>query len=145
VSGNALRENDWVLKARTVQGLRKLVDYPEVKEVAERLGASPAQVLIAWGASRGLSVVCKSVQKGRWTDRVTLLVILTLGSRADRVIKNFQQVTLSKEDSEKLSEIAHNNHIRFNVPITYSPKWSINVFDEAIEKEVQTEYTVKLV
>jgi hypothetical protein len=75
VSGNALGENDWVLKTRTVQGLRKLVDYPEVKEVAERLGASPAQVLIAWGASRGLSVVCKSVQKGRWTDRVTLYII----------------------------------------------------------------------
>jgi L-glyceraldehyde reductase len=145
-----LGENDWVLKTRTVQGLRKLVDYPEVKEVAERLGASPAQVLIAWGASRGLSVVCKSVQKGRWTDRVTLyiialLVILTLGSRADRIIKNFQQVALSKEDSEKLSGIAQNNHVRFNVPITYSPKWSINVFDEAIEKEGQTEYTVKLV
>jgi L-glyceraldehyde reductase len=73
------------------------------------------------------------------------LGILTLGSRADRIIKNFQQVALSKEDLEKLSGIAQNNHFRFNVPITYSPKWSINIFDEAIEKEDQTEYTVKLV
>lgn len=43
----------------------KLVDYPEVKEVAERLGATTAQVLIAWGVSRGYSVIPKSVQKGK--------------------------------------------------------------------------------
>jgi diketogulonate reductase-like aldo/keto reductase len=54
-----------VLKRKTVQGKRKLVDYPEVKEVAEQLGATTAQVLIAWGVSRGYSVIPKSVQKGR--------------------------------------------------------------------------------
>jgi L-glyceraldehyde reductase len=47
-----------------VQGKKRLVDYPEVKEVAERLGATTAQVLIAWGAYRGYSVIPKSVQKG---------------------------------------------------------------------------------
>jgi diketogulonate reductase-like aldo/keto reductase len=57
--------NDCVLKRKTVQGKRKLVDYPEVKEVAEQLGATTAQVLIAWGVSRGYSVIPKSVQKGR--------------------------------------------------------------------------------
>lgn len=60
---------DCVLKRKTVQGKRKLVDYPEVKEVAERLGATTAQVLIAWGVSRGYSVIPKSVQKG--TPRTT--------------------------------------------------------------------------
>jgi len=108
-----------------IQGKRKLVDYPEVKEVAERLGATTAQVLIAWGVSRGYSVIPKSVQK-------------------DRIIKNFEQITLSKEDYEKISEIGKNNHVRFNIPITYSPKWMVNVFDEAVEKEAQTEYVVKL-
>jgi len=50
---------------KPVQGKRKLVDYPEVKEVAERLGATTAQVLIAWGVLRGYSVIPKSVQKGK--------------------------------------------------------------------------------
>ncbi len=42
----------------------KLVDYPEVKEVADRLGATTAQVLVAWGVYRGYSVIPKSVQRG---------------------------------------------------------------------------------
>jgi L-glyceraldehyde reductase len=58
--------SDGVLKGKTVQGKRKLVDYPEVKEVADRLGVTTAQVLIAWGVSRGYSVIPKSVQKGKW-------------------------------------------------------------------------------
>ena len=57
--------SDGALKRRTVQGKRKLVDYPEVKEVADRLGVTTAQVLIAWGVSRGYSVIPKSVQKGK--------------------------------------------------------------------------------
>jgi L-glyceraldehyde reductase len=64
--------------------------------------------------------------------------------RADRIIENFEQVTLSEEDYQKISQIGKNNHVRFNIPITYSPKWSINIFDEEIEKEARTEYTVKL-
>jgi len=114
-----------VLKTRTVQGKKKVVDYPEVKEVAERLGVTAAQVLVAWDVSRGYSVIPKSVNK-------------------DRIIENFEQVTLSEEDYQKISQIGKNNHVRFNIPITYSPKWSINIFDEEIEKEARTEYTVKL-
>ena len=64
--------------------------------------------------------------------------------RTDRIVKNFEQITLSKEDYEQISEIGKNNHIRFNIPITYSPKWSINLFDEVVEREAQTNYTVKL-
>lgn len=66
------------------------------------------------------------------------------GSRAERIIKNFEQVALNKGDYEKISEIGKNSHVRFNIPITYSPKWSINVFDEEIEKEAQTKNTIKL-
>jgi hypothetical protein len=28
--------------------------------------------------------------------------------------------------------------------MTYSPRWMVNVFDEAVEKETETEYVVKL-
>lgn len=70
---------------------------------------------------------------------------MTLTCRfADRIIKNFEQVTLSKEDYDKISKIGENNHVRFNVPIMYSPKWMVNIFDEAVEKETKTEYVVKL-
>lgn len=47
-----------------ITGKTKLVDYPEVKDIADRLGATSAQVLIAWGAYDGCSVIPKSVQKG---------------------------------------------------------------------------------
>ena len=62
----------------------------------------------------------------------------------DRVVKNFEQITLSKEDYEKISEIGKNNHVRFNIPITYLPQWSINLFDEGVETEAQVDYRVKL-
>lgn len=61
-----------MLKRRTVQGKRKLVDYPEVKEVAERLGVTTAQVLIAWGATRGYSVIPKSVKRGKLPSKVPI-------------------------------------------------------------------------
>jgi L-glyceraldehyde reductase len=69
---------------------------------------------------------------------------LCFGCRTDRIVTNFEQVTLNEEDYRKISQIGKNNHLRFNIPITYSPKWSINLFDEEIEKEARAEYAVKL-
>jgi L-glyceraldehyde reductase len=65
VSRYALTKSYVVLERRTVQNKRKIVDYPEVKEVAERLGVTAGQVLIAWGVARGYSVIPKSVNKGK--------------------------------------------------------------------------------
>ncbi|KAJ3479740.1 hypothetical protein NLI96_g8848 [Meripilus lineatus] len=100
-------------------GKLKIVDYPEVQAVATKLGATPAQVLVAWGVYRGYSVIPKSVQESR-------------------IKSNFQQVTLSKEDYDTISSIGHNKHTRFNTPITYNTpndkKWDINIFDEEAEK-----------
>ncbi|KAH9022446.1 Aldo/keto reductase [Lactarius hengduanensis] len=108
-----------------LQGKTKLVDYPEVKEVADRLGATTAQVLVGWGVYRGYSVIPKSVQK-------------------DRIVSNFEQIALSKEDYEKISDIGKNNHVRFGTPMSFTPKWSINLFDEKVETEGQADYLVKL-
>lgn len=47
-----------------ITGKQKLVEYEAVKVIADRLGATPAQVLIAWGAYDGCSVIPKSVQEG---------------------------------------------------------------------------------
>ena len=67
-------------------GKPQLTDNGVVKEIAEKLGATTAQVLVAWGAYRGYSVIPKSVQESR-------------------IKSNFQQVELSKEDYEKITEL----------------------------------------
>jgi diketogulonate reductase-like aldo/keto reductase len=36
-----------------------------VKSIAQKLDATEAQVLIAWGVKRGYSVIPKSVQEGK--------------------------------------------------------------------------------
>lgn len=76
-----------------VVGKDKLTEHPIVEEVAKKLGATTAQVLVAWGAHRGYSVIPKSVQESR-------------------IISNFKQVELSQEDYEKISTIGHGNYTR---------------------------------
>lgn len=98
-------------------GKPKLTDHPVVHEVAKKLNATPAQVLVAWGAHRGYSVIPKSVQE-------------------ERIISNFKQVELSKEDFEKVSNIGVGNRTRFNIPwTTCNPNWDINCFGEPEEAE----------
>lgn len=75
-------------------GLPHLTDHPVIQEVAKKLGSTSAQVLIAWGAQRGYSVIPKSIQE-------------------ERIISNFKQIELSDEDFNKVSAIGHNNHTRF--------------------------------
>ena len=104
-------------------GKKMLTDYDAVKEVAEKLGATPAQVLVAWGAYRGYSVIPKSV-------------------REERIVSNFKQIELSKEDYERITAIGHGNYVRHNIPFTYKPKWDVNIFDEPIEK--QASFKVKI-
>lgn len=74
-------------------GIKKLTEEPVVEEIAKKLGATTAQVLVAWGAHRGQSVIPKSVQE-------------------ERIISNFKQVTLSEEDFEKISALGKGRHLR---------------------------------
>lgn len=48
-----------------MRGVKKLIDYEEVKEIADGIGASPAQVLLAWATYDGCSVIPKSVHEGK--------------------------------------------------------------------------------
>lgn len=104
-------------------GKPMLTENAAVKEVAEKLGATPAQVLVAWGVYRGYSVIPKSVQEGR-------------------IISNFKQVALSEEDYEKVTAIGVGNFERFNIPIRFKPKWDIALFGEELEKTAT--YQVKI-
>ncbi|KAJ7799979.1 NADP-dependent oxidoreductase domain-containing protein [Mycena olivaceomarginata] len=104
-------------------GIKKLTEEPVVEEIAKKLGATTAQVLVAWGAHRGQSVIPKSVQE-------------------ERIISNFKQVTLSEEDFEKISALGKGRHLRYNIPYRYTPKWDISLFDE--EAEAQAANKVKI-
>lgn len=60
-AGQTLRVPDIVL----VVEKPRLTEHPVVKRVADKIGATTGQVLIAWGAKRGFSVLAKSVQEGK--------------------------------------------------------------------------------
>lgn len=45
-------------------GLPMLTEHPRMKEVAKKLEATEAQVLVAWGAYREYSFVPKSIHEG---------------------------------------------------------------------------------
>lgn len=106
-----------------LRGEKKLTESPQVVEVAQKNNVDPAQVLIAWGVHRGYSVIPKSV-----TD--------------SRIKKNFEQITLSDEDYQKVTEIGKDRHVRFNVGFLYTPQWDINVFNEEAEK--QATHSIKI-
>ncbi|SPO29448.1 related to GCY1 - galactose-induced protein of aldo/keto reductase family [Ustilago trichophora] len=106
-----------------LSGKTKIVDYPQVSEVAKKYNADPAQVLIAWGVKRGYSVIPKSVTESR-------------------IKSNFEQIELKDEDYEKVTSLYNElGKVRFNVPFTYAPFWNISVFGEDSEKDAK--YQVK--
>ncbi|KAJ6497422.1 NADP-dependent oxidoreductase domain-containing protein [Mycena sanguinolenta] len=95
-------------------GVKLLTEDPVVQEIATKLGGTPAQVLVAWGAQRGQSVIPKSVQEAR-------------------IVSNFQQVELSKEDFDKITALGDAGHVRYNIPYRYNPSWDISLFDDPEE------------
>ncbi|KAI8446562.1 NADP-dependent oxidoreductase domain-containing protein, partial [Phakopsora pachyrhizi] len=88
----------------------KIINYPEVKEIDKKYSADLAQVLILWGAKGGISVIPKAINP-------------------KRIDSNFKSVDLSDKDYKMLSDLGKGKPTRFNVPIDYSIKWDINVFD----------------
>jgi L-glyceraldehyde reductase len=94
-----------------------LVQHDTVKEVASRIGATPAQVILAWAQVGGHSVIPKSVTPSR-------------------IQENFKEVELSKEDFEKVESIGKKEPRRFNIPyIANKPRWPVNLFNEPEEQE----------
>jgi hypothetical protein len=69
VSIAGIISNRLIMVLSTVVGLPKLTDHAVVQEVAAKHGpdTTTAQVLIAWGAYRGISVIPKSVHEGIFT------------------------------------------------------------------------------
>jgi L-glyceraldehyde reductase len=105
------------------QNKPRLTEYSVIQGIADRLNATPAQVLIAWGVYRGYSVIPKSVQE-------------------ERIISNFKQIHLSQEDYDQINAFGRQNYTRFNIPRLLKPCWDINVFNEPEEKDC--EHRIKL-
>jgi L-glyceraldehyde reductase len=98
-------------------GVPLLVQHDTIKEIASRIGATPAQVILAWAQVGGHSVIPKSVT-------------------ASRIHENFKEVELSEEDFQKVEEIGKKERRRFNIPyIANKPRWPVNIFNEPEEKE----------
>jgi diketogulonate reductase-like aldo/keto reductase len=61
----ACEQHQIVLEAYSPLGTGRLLDKEPVREVAERTGRSPAQVLIRWCVQRGLPTIPKSTHRER--------------------------------------------------------------------------------
>ena len=86
------RDRWWRIVA--VRNKPLLVDHPIIQDIAKKLDATPAQVLVAWGVYRGYSVIPKSVQE-------------------ERIISNFKQIRLSQEDYKKITDFGRENYTRW--------------------------------
>ena len=94
--------------------------------IRDRYNADPGQILIAWGVKRGYVVIPKSVTPSR-------------------IEKNFNQIDLSDEDYQRLSDMIKMNgkEQRFNTPVYYAPKWNINIFSSEEEKDMPHQIKVE--
>ncbi|KIY44081.1 Aldo/keto reductase [Fistulina hepatica ATCC 64428] len=96
-------------------GQTRIIDLPLVQAFAKKKGVDAAQILIAWGAHKGYSVIPKSVT-------------------ASRIESNFKEVQLTDQEFEAISKIGREHPIRYNIPYNYKLHWDIDLFgtpDEA--------------
>jgi D-xylose reductase len=76
-------------------------DHPTIKAISERLGKSPAQVLLRWGVQRNIQVIPKSVKVERMQENFAL-----------------SDWTLTAEDMTAINAMDINR--RFNDPSVYA-------------------------
>ena len=62
-----------------------LLDNPVIKAVAQNLGFSPAQVLIAWHVNRGIATIPKSVTPSRLRDNLAAAEIVLSHTDMERI------------------------------------------------------------
>ncbi|KIW17852.1 hypothetical protein PV08_05047 [Exophiala spinifera] len=98
-------------------GVPLLIEHPVVKDVADKIGATPAQVLLAWAQVGGHSVIPKSVTPSR-------------------IKSNFQEVTLGEDDVAAVNKIGETPR-RYNIPMTYHPRWNVNIWNEEPEQNAR--------
>ena len=82
----------------------QLLKNKKIVNIAEKRGCTPAQAVLAWGLSRGTSVIPKS-------------------SHLDRITENFHalECVLKEKDLQKIDKLGK-EHYRFNNP---SSSWDV--------------------
>lgn len=106
---NFCKENGIIIEAYSPLGSTNspILTNETVVELAKKYGVQPATILISWAVWRGTVVLPKSVTPSR-------------------IESNFETVSLSDEDGEKLNKISEKGTSRL-----INPNWSpIEVFDE---------------
>lgn len=85
-----------------------LLDNSVVHKIAEKRGCTPAQVALAWGMSRGTSVIPKSQHE-------------------ERITENFESLgcELKTKDIEKIDKLGEEHH-RYNNP---RGGWKVDLYD----------------
>ena len=85
-----------------------LLKNSKIEEIAEKRGCTPATVALAWGISRGTSVIPKS-------------------SHTERISENFGALDceLAYEDFKAIEELGARNTMRFNNP---SESWGVPLY-----------------
>jgi L-glyceraldehyde reductase len=80
-----------------------LINRPEIKAIAEKKGATPAQVILAWSQVGGHSVIPKSVTPSR-------------------IAENFKEIELSQDDLAAIQKFSdeYKGVRRYNVPCVVS-------------------------
>jgi diketogulonate reductase-like aldo/keto reductase len=68
----ACEERDVVLEAYSPLGTGQNLGDPTVREVAERNGRTPAQVLLRWGVQRGIPEIPKSTKRERIEENMQI-------------------------------------------------------------------------
>ncbi|KAK5111543.1 mitochondrial glycerol dehydrogenase Gld1 [Meristemomyces frigidus] len=93
-----------------------IITYPQIKEIADRLKGTPAQVVLAWSQIGDHSVIPKSVTPSR-------------------IKENFQEVELSNADIKTIDKIGDKPR-RYNIPyVANKPVWPVDIFGTPEEKE----------
>lgn len=105
-------------------GLPLLITHSTVTKIAEKHGATGAQVVLAWSQTGGHSVIPKSVTPSR-------------------IAQNFQEIKISDDDVKAINEIGEKDPMRYNVPLTYKPKWDINIWGDEKETAATSKVFVK--
>ncbi|XP_057476069.1 NADPH-dependent aldo-keto reductase, chloroplastic [Actinidia eriantha] len=71
-------------------GSTAVVNHPIIQSIAHKHGATPAQVALRWGLSKGSSVIAKSFNKGRMKENIGV-VDLRLDDRDLRDIERMEE------------------------------------------------------
>ena len=100
-----------------ITGKTRVIDSPEIVDIAKRLNKEPAQVLIAWVAKQGFCVIPKSVTPKRIAVRKHRTC--RLGGADEQ--SNFDDFELSDDDFEEISKVGRRNTARANIAAIYEP------------------------